>query len=716
MAILSKIRDRSAFLIIIVGLALFAFVLDPSSIQQFFSATGINDIGAVNGDKINREEFSKQVENQRARTGGRTSQLKASEAVWNREVDQLLYQQEMRQAGIRASEQDIWDAIIDNSSINSSPLFADDEGNFDEQKLKEYIAELKVNSNSNPEAWINWLENEEDIKQRIQRQEYIQLVKSGIGASLEEGKQKYQFENQKIDASYVYMKFSSISDSLVKVSDKDIRNHIKKNPKKYEKPQPMRSIDFVIFEIKPSAKDEEGVEETLQSLIEDKQEYSSNQALTIQGLKSTTDYEEFFYDNDSDLPFNNSYLFENELPSAIKEKVKVEPINSVLGPFKDGNGFKISKILEITKIPDSIKYSQISVPFTNSIGSESIKSKDDAKKTIDSIYKLVRYQKDKFTELAAEFNTGFAKQNSGDMGWITKNRIASPRFDQSIAEFFYENSKNSIEVIESAYSFYIIRIDEQKSFKQAYKLATFGRNIEPSEETENDIFLEAETFASNVSGNGDFATMAKEKNYKVTSAKDLKQMDEVISSLGEQREMVTWSFNDDRKVGDSNKFEVDVNGKRAYVVAQLSKISSEKDIPSKTMEEVRDLLKKEQKFTIATEKLKGNDLEEIAKNNQLTVSELSKISWENPMISGVGREPAVVAALTALPLNKLSATIKGKNGVFRAIVTNKEMPIEMNSYEGFRAGIAKKRFNRNFKINEALKEKADIEDYRTNFY
>ena len=58
MAILSKIRDRSMFLILIVGLALFAFVLDPSSIQQFFSASKVNSVGSVNGEEIDREKFA----------------------------------------------------------------------------------------------------------------------------------------------------------------------------------------------------------------------------------------------------------------------------------------------------------------------------------------------------------------------------------------------------------------------------------------------------------------------------------------------------------------------------------------------------------------------------------------------------------------------------------------------------------------------------------
>ena len=91
MAILSKIRDRSMFLILIVGLALFAFVLDPSSIQSFFSSSKINSIGEVNGEEIDREAFIQQVEAYRSQSGGGSSQIQAVNAVWNATIaDKIL--------------------------------------------------------------------------------------------------------------------------------------------------------------------------------------------------------------------------------------------------------------------------------------------------------------------------------------------------------------------------------------------------------------------------------------------------------------------------------------------------------------------------------------------------------------------------------------------------------------------------------------------------
>ncbi|MEX1384025.1 SurA N-terminal domain-containing protein, partial [Lutibacter sp.] len=161
MAILSKIRDRSMFLILIVGLALFAFVLDPSSIQQFFSSSKVNSIGEVNGEDIDREEFARQVEAYRTQSGGRASQMQAVNAVWSGMISEKIFEDQLEKAGIVIGEKDIWDAMTSLQEIQNSPLFKNEANLFDEEKLKEYIANMKDDAESgNSQAWMNWLATE----------------------------------------------------------------------------------------------------------------------------------------------------------------------------------------------------------------------------------------------------------------------------------------------------------------------------------------------------------------------------------------------------------------------------------------------------------------------------------------------------------------------------------------------------------------------------
>ena len=184
MAILSKLRYRSLFIILIVGLALFAFVLDPSSIQQFFSSSKVNSVGQINGEDIDRDEFAQQVEAYKTQSNGRATQMQAVNAVWNSMLGEKVYESQLEKAGIVVGEKDIWGAMVALPEIQNSPLFKNEINLFDEEKLKEYIANMKDEADAgNTQAWMNWLATEKSIKQNLERQAYSSLVTVGLGAS-----------------------------------------------------------------------------------------------------------------------------------------------------------------------------------------------------------------------------------------------------------------------------------------------------------------------------------------------------------------------------------------------------------------------------------------------------------------------------------------------------------------------------------------------------
>src|SRR5210317_1562738 len=184
MAILSKIRDRGMFLILIVGLALFAFVLDPSSVQNFFDSSKVHAIGEVNGEEISREEFAAEVEAYRSQAGSRVTQMQAVNTIWNGMLSQKILDAQIEAAGIVVGEEDIWNATIALPEIQNSPLFRNEANLFDEEKVKENIANLR---DAGGEAWANWLTTENNIKANLERQMYGNVIRAGLGASLTEG-------------------------------------------------------------------------------------------------------------------------------------------------------------------------------------------------------------------------------------------------------------------------------------------------------------------------------------------------------------------------------------------------------------------------------------------------------------------------------------------------------------------------------------------------
>jgi len=708
------------FLIFIVGMALFAFVLDPSSIQNFFSSSKVNSVGQVNGEDIDRDEFAQQVEAYRSQSNGRATQMQAVNAVWNSMVSEKIFQSQLEKAGIVVGEKDIWDAMVALPEIQNSPLFKNEINLFDEEKLKEYIANMKDEADAgNSKAWTNWLATEKSIKQNLERQAYSSLVSVGLGASLEEGKRDYTFDNTKMDAKFVFVPYSSIADSLSYVSKDEIQDYLEENAKRF-KPEATRTLKYVKFDIIPSAEDDAGVKNLVESFINDREEYNKAAKLTetVAGLKNATDYEAFLSENKSDLSIDNSYKFKNQLPATIAEAIFEAPIGAIVGAYKDNGYYKISKIVETLQLPDSVKSSHIIVPYAGTTRSTSTKTKEEAKKTIDSIFTIVKRSKAKFAEIADEVNSDGTKGKEGDIGWVRKDQAFSAGFDKDFANYIFKNKAGSIDVIETAFGFHIIRIDEQTKLQDAVRLATFSRLIEASEETENTIFEQAETLASNLADGKKIDDLAAESAYKVQSAVNLKALSENIPGLNNQRQIVTWAFNTDRELNDSRRFDVDVAGKRGYAVVVLSGMTEEDGmvLSSDILLNIRPELMNKKKAAMIKEKMNGATLEEIAQNASSNVRAASSVTLASPLLSGVGNEPAIVGAMSTLKIGEVSDKIEGEKGVFVVLVSKREPVAELDNYETFRNNKVVKLKGRSYQLYQVLEEAADITDNRGKFF
>jgi peptidylprolyl isomerase/peptidyl-prolyl cis-trans isomerase D len=721
MAILSKIRDRSMFLILIVGLALFAFVLDPSSIQSFFSTSKINSIGEVNGEEIDREEFIQQVEAYRTQSGGRSSQMQAVNAVWDGMVTDKIFETQLEEAGIVVGEKDIWDAMIQLPQIQNSALFKNEANLFDEEILKEYIANMQDDAEAGDNAaWLNWIATEKSIKQNLGRQAYTLLVTAGLGASLQEGERDYLYQNTKIEARYVYVPYTTVPDSLSIVSKDEIQKYLEDNKRRF-KPEATRTLQYVRFDIDPSEADEEAIKSIVGSFIDDREEYSNAAKTTVNiaGLKNASDYVAFLNDNKSDLSIDNGYKFKSQLPDSISEEIFNASIGDVVGPYKDFKYYKISKLVDITQLPDSVKSSHIIIPYAGATRSNTLTTKEAAKKTADSVFALVRNNKTKFTEIADEINSDGTKGKGGDIGWVRKDQAFSQSFDKDFADFIYKNKVGSIDVVETAFGYHVIRIDDQTTAEQAVRLATYARLIEASEETENDIFEHAETLAAKLSEeDANLDEIAIEENLKVQSALNLKVMEENVPGLSSQRQIVTWAFNEETAVGDSKRFDIDVDGKRGYAVVLL-KSKTEDDgvvVNSDLLAKIRPELMNKKKAVQIKEKMDGATLEEIAENTDTRVRTANSVTLMSPLLAGVGNEPAIVGAMSALEIDKISDKIEGEKGVFVIEVKKRELPIELENYSTFSKNIAVKLQGRSYQIFKVLEETADIKDNRKNFF
>ena len=658
MAILSKIRERSMFLILVIGLALFAFVLDPSTISDFFNASKVNEVGEVNGEAISRQEFAEALDAYKAQTGNRVSEMQAAKTVWNNLIRQKIYQIQLEEAGITVGDEDIMNALYEAPSLQNDPRFQTS-GIFDKNKLKEFLATIKEENGQQWKAWQNYMTS---LKNNIEKTTYDNLVAAGLGASLKEGEAQYLNENTKVSAKYAYVPYTSIADSLVVLKNSDVKNYINNHQQDFQVEE-SRDINFVKFDIKPTESDEAAIKAEVAKLIED----SENRGVAIKGLKNATDYNEFFNENDSDLTLDDAYKFKVQVPQVIAEEIFNGKEGEVFGPYKDADHFKLSKITKVVQLPDSVRASHILIPFVGAqpSGAAPTKTEEEAKKTADSLLTIVKADVSKFADLAKEISSDKGSaEKGGDLDWFAYNRMV-PAF----RDYSFENKKGDIGVVKSPFGFHIIQIVDQKNFQPVVKLATYGRKIVASEATENDVFQNAETFALELANGKNFDEVVKEKNLTSLPAVGLKSLDETVPGVGNEREIISWSFGNDVAEGSYKRFDIE----GGYVVAVLTGQTKKGLMPvEKAVSRVRPILMNERKAEMIEAKISGNTLAEIAKSGNVTVRNAADVNLKSPTLSGVGYEPKVVGAMLNAKEKTVIKNVVGDKGVFAFEVESKE--------------------------------------------
>ena len=693
MAVLSKIRERSMFLIIIIGLALFAFVLDPSTLGDFFNSSKVNEIGEINGEKISRQEFANELENYKQRSGGRVSEMQAAKTVWDNIVRKKIYSNQLEEAGITIGEEDVWNEVVNAQFVQSNPQYQNEAGLFDELKFKQFLANERENKT---QMWSQWNSYMNQIRDNSERNTYNNLVTAGLGASLKEGETEFMIDNTKLNAQFVYVPYTSIADSLVKIKKSEVEAYIKSHADEF-KVEATKDISYVQFNIKATPEDELAIKNDIATLVDDFKDSENN---TV-----------FLSENDSDSNINPNFQFKSFVNQQIADQLFNGNKGDVVGPYKDKDAFKISKVIEVAEMPDSVRASHILIPYTGAqrVAPDVTRTEEEAKKLADSLFTVVKRRRSKFGDLAKEFSSDKGSgAKEGDLDWFNYARM-TPAF----RDFTFEGKKGDMDVVKSPFGFHIIKIDNQKNKQKVIKLATYSRKITASEATENAVFRETKEFELAVSKGGEFLDITKEKNYKSKPVVGLKSLDENVPGLGNQRQIVSWAFNNDTEVGSYKSFDLEGSHVVAYVTG-----SQEKGLTSveKAINRVRPILMNKKKAALLKDKLNGSNLQEIAKNNSTNVRTASNVTLKSPTLSGVGVEPKIVGAMYNAELNKMYNSVEGSKGVYAFKVTNKELPTALPNYDSNRKRIAETRKRETFKIYEAIKNASEIEDNRAVMY
>lgn len=697
MAILSKIRQRSFVLIIVIALALFSFVL-ADVIQSGSFGSSSKYAGTVNGENIMIQDFQSKV-GQAEQQG--MSNVQASNGVWDQEVRRIILAEQFEKLGLEVGADQLINVMKENPNFASNPQFLNEAGKFDAAKFKQYVSTTFYSQG--PEQKAQWEAFEADVEKMHKEQMYTTLIKSGMYTTQAEGQALYAEENDKVNFDFVTVGYSTINDDEVKISDDEIMAYIKNNEKRFKSDR-TADLELVFIENKPSKEDEDQMKNSIQGLMNGKVEFNSETGLndTIPSFKNATNVADYVNKN-SDIKFDSTYVAKKDLPLEYQEQLFNLPVGEVFGPYSDNGYQKLSRKVG-TKAGAAAKASHILIAY---VGAERAdpsitRTKEEAKAKANELLAQAKANPADFATLATT-NTDDpgSKQTGGEY-----DNIAPGQMVKEFNDFVFNSSIGSIGVVETDFGFHVIKVSDKYN---SILLATVAQKNEPSETTSDLNYTKASKFEAEANAK-DFAKVAKEMGLEVTQAPNIKTSDENIPVVGPQRGIVLWAFANDTKTGNVKRFDVPTG----YVIARLKSVNDSGLMSVESARtQVEPILKNEKKAVIIRKKMTGKTLEEVSKATNASIVPAADVVFRSALLPNIGPEPKVVGKAFGLKPGTTSGLIDGNSGVY--MIKTKDI-VKANAIPNFTSYITQAKTQAQGSATnraiEALKDKSEIEDLR----
>jgi len=688
MAILNNIRKRGIFLIIIIALALFAFIVSDSLTKGGGGQDVQDTVASINGTDLSRTDFMGEVDAYQRSLGPNTTTAQAMGVIWERKLRSTLMQQQVDALGMTMSQGQLAESL--SEALANNPTFQDENGFYSEVRVQQYIQDIKGNANAQKD-WNNYLQS---TQESILQNHYLNMVRGGLVITSAEGEQQYRFENDKINIDYVHIPYTKIADEDVEVTEAEITAYIKAHPDKFEV-APSVDLEYVSFLEEPSLEDIEEGRLKVENLIA--------------GFKAAEDAEAFV-NLESDNSYVDRWYFKNDLPPSLTDTILNVAEGDVYGPYKVDFTYNITKVIGVKQLPDSAKARHILIPIGLSRTDSITRTKEQAKVTADSILRIVKSNKSRFEGFVTDFSSDAGSiANGGRYDWFPYNRMVA-----AFRDFAFEESVGSIGVVETQFGYHIIEVEGQKNVQKLVQLGTVTKEVEASEKTLSDVFSTAAKFEE-AAREGDYTAVALENALTPKPVNKIGNLDANIPGVGNDRSIINWAFEEDTKVGDVKRLNVN----DTYVIARLTRKNDKKALMSvaEASGVVTPILRKEKKAQKIRETISGTTLQEIATNQSVTVKNATALTRSAPTIADAGTEPVVVGAAFGKKVGEMTKLIDGKTGVFMVQVLAINNAPDLENYGNYVTQLKAKAAGAiNNSVYEALKKAADIEDNRANFY
>ena len=648
MAVLEKIRVRmGVFITVIIGIALLSFIVDAQTLQSAISMfTSKYDVGEMNGKAISYQEFQKKIDYftqiQQMVTGQASldeqGQEMVNESAWQDLMGEYVLIPSIENAGIGVGEEELLD-LTQGTSISPVLMreqsFMGQDGSFDRNKLVEFVKAIPQDESGNLATYWSFLEK--SIKNDQMFTKYISLLDKSTITSPVEMKRVIAENNTTSDVSFVMQPFGFMPDTTVTVSQQEIKDYYNKNKAKFDM-KASRDIDYVVFEVIPSAEDIKLAKEDIEKVYEE--------------FTTTTNLKSFLARN-SEKQLSDYLFKQGELASispALDTFAFSAPLTAVLPVFQEGNTFRAARINAIKSVADSVFVEHILLDNS---------APEVAMAKADSLIKLIDGGAD-FQTLAAE-NSLDKNPNvaPGELGWMTQ-LMKLPGLDTCFTAPLNKPLK-----VATSYGLHIVKASKRTAPVKKVQIALLEKSAVASKQTFQDYYSKANELASKADGKMEqFQAAVKEMNLSVVPAVGIEEGAKTVATYNNARPISRWIY--EAKKNDVSQI-ISIDNKYFFVVA----VTGVREAGIQPFDAIKDNIKtvlqmektNEKFFQSVKEKLAGtNSIETVAEILGTTVSKQSGISFG--AMGAQSMDPVFIGAATSAPENKLTGPVKGNLGIY----------------------------------------------------
>ena len=474
-----------------------AFILGDflNSGSSFFNKNREN-VGVIAGHKVHYSEYEtakdQLTEVYKIESGSNDINEDLSIQIRNQVWQMLLMDYTLREQadeiGLTVTAEELSELCIGanpHQLIRQRRAFYDETGNFNRFALINFLNSLAQAPETQEQAanmqqaksyWMYW---ENAVRLTHLQEKYVGLLSKLITANPLDAKYAFEAAQTSVNVEFVERPYFAVADSLVKVTNTDIKKLYDANKEQYKR-TPNRSLVYVSFPIVPSEADFAEVEKLMKSLESDFQ---------------TKDDVTAIVNGNSDILYDGRDFSETTIPAEYKD-------------FAFGKGAKKGQFTELTFANDTYSMARImDCGYTKS----------------DSV-QLVLVANGEGTE-------------DVELGWFTATDL-----QKNIADPAFAGKKGSQFTVSTGMGEQTFKIADKSQPTPKVKLAIFSRKVTPSSKTYGVLYNEAKQFVVNNGTEELLRQAAQEQGLTVTPAYGLNVNADKVNDLKNSRGIVRWAF------------------------------------------------------------------------------------------------------------------------------------------------------------------------------